>query len=135
MTRVRVEADLAVEDGGEWTGALSSPESVAGLEMAQQLFTEASGAPKDGNEADPTDARVGGTPVIQPNGTLRPKRAKPRRRATSSVRCARSSRRELPPSSRKSRKRARAKACCARSSIRQRLHEATSGTARRVSPC
>ncbi|MCP3422702.1 extracellular solute-binding protein [Nocardioides pinisoli] len=45
--------DLAVEDGGEWTGSLSSPESVAGLEMAQQLFAEASGAPKDGNEADP----------------------------------------------------------------------------------
>lgn len=45
--------DLAVEDGGEWTGSLSSSESVAGLEMAQQLFTEASGAPKDGNEADP----------------------------------------------------------------------------------
>jgi N,N'-diacetylchitobiose transport system substrate-binding protein len=45
--------DLAVDDGGEWTGSLSSPESVAGLEMAQQLFTEASGAPKDGNEADP----------------------------------------------------------------------------------
>lgn len=45
--------DLAVEDGGEWTGSLSTPESVAGLEMAQQLFTEASGAPKDGNEADP----------------------------------------------------------------------------------
>jgi N,N'-diacetylchitobiose transport system substrate-binding protein len=45
--------DLAVDDGGEWTGSLSSPESVAGLEMAQQLFTESSGAPKDGNEADP----------------------------------------------------------------------------------
>ncbi len=45
--------DLAVDDGGEWTPALSSPESVAGLEMAQQLFEEASGAPKDGNEADP----------------------------------------------------------------------------------
>jgi N,N'-diacetylchitobiose transport system substrate-binding protein len=45
--------DLAVEDGGEWTPALSSPESQAGLEMAQQLFMEASGAPKDGNEADP----------------------------------------------------------------------------------
>ena len=29
------------------------PSRVAGLEMAQQLFTEASGAPKDGNEADP----------------------------------------------------------------------------------
>jgi N,N'-diacetylchitobiose transport system substrate-binding protein len=45
--------DLATEDGGEWTGALSSPESVAGLETAQELFMQASGAPKDGNEADP----------------------------------------------------------------------------------
>lgn len=45
--------DLATEDGGEWTPALSSPESVAGLETAQKLFMEASGAPKDGNEADP----------------------------------------------------------------------------------
>lgn len=45
--------DLAVESDGEWTGALSSPESVAGLERAQQLFVDASGAPKDGNEADP----------------------------------------------------------------------------------
>lgn len=45
--------ELAVEDGGEWTPALSSPESVAGLEMAQELFEQASGAPKDGNEADP----------------------------------------------------------------------------------
>lgn len=45
--------DLAVEDGGEWTGALSSPESVAGLQTAQDLFMSASGAPKDGNEADP----------------------------------------------------------------------------------
>lgn len=45
--------DLATEDGGEWTPALSSPESVAGLEMAQELFEKASGAPKDGNEADP----------------------------------------------------------------------------------
>ncbi|MFC7495305.1 MULTISPECIES: extracellular solute-binding protein [unclassified Nocardioides] len=45
--------DLATEDGGEWSGALSSAESVAGLERAQQLFSEASSAPKDGNEADP----------------------------------------------------------------------------------
>lgn len=45
--------DLAVESDGEWSGALSSAESVAGLERAQQLFLEASGAPKDGNEADP----------------------------------------------------------------------------------
>ena len=44
--------DLAVDDGGTWTGSLASPESVAGLETVQQLFTEASGAAKDGNEAD-----------------------------------------------------------------------------------
>lgn len=45
--------DLAVEEGGSWQGALSTPESLAGLETVQQLFTEASGAAKDGNEADP----------------------------------------------------------------------------------
>ena len=45
--------DLAVESDGEWSGSLSSAESVAGLERAQQLFLDASGAPKDGNEADP----------------------------------------------------------------------------------
>ncbi|QWF21960.1 extracellular solute-binding protein [Nocardioides sp. LMS-CY] len=45
--------DLATDDGGEWSGSLESPESIAGLETAQKLFTEASGAPKDGNEADP----------------------------------------------------------------------------------
>jgi N,N'-diacetylchitobiose transport system substrate-binding protein len=45
--------DLAVEEDGEWTSILSSAESVAGLETVQKLMTEASGAPKDGNEADP----------------------------------------------------------------------------------
>jgi N,N'-diacetylchitobiose transport system substrate-binding protein len=45
--------DLAVDEGGDWKGSLSSPESVQGLETAQQLFEQASGAPKDGNEADP----------------------------------------------------------------------------------
>jgi N,N'-diacetylchitobiose transport system substrate-binding protein len=44
--------DLAVEEDGEWRGALSSPESLEGLERAQQLFQEASGAAVDGNEAD-----------------------------------------------------------------------------------
>jgi N,N'-diacetylchitobiose transport system substrate-binding protein len=44
--------DLAADDGGEWSGSLSSDESIAGLETAQKLFTEASGAAKDGNEAD-----------------------------------------------------------------------------------
>jgi N,N'-diacetylchitobiose transport system substrate-binding protein len=45
--------DLATEDGGTWTGALSSPESQAGLAVVQKLFQQASGAAKDGNEADP----------------------------------------------------------------------------------
>ncbi len=45
--------DLAVEEGGAWQGTLSSPASVEGLETVQRLFLEASGAPKDGNEADP----------------------------------------------------------------------------------
>jgi N,N'-diacetylchitobiose transport system substrate-binding protein len=44
--------ELATADGDEWSGALESPESIAGLETAQKLFTEASGAAKDGNEAD-----------------------------------------------------------------------------------
>ncbi|SEB48903.1 carbohydrate ABC transporter substrate-binding protein, CUT1 family [Nocardioides exalbidus] len=45
--------DLAVDDGGTWSGDLTADGSIAGLEMAQQLFEDASGAPKDGNEADP----------------------------------------------------------------------------------
>ena len=52
--------DLAVEDGGEWHGALSTPESIAGLETVQQIFSEASGAAKDGNEADPQVAFCSG---------------------------------------------------------------------------
>jgi len=44
--------DIAVEEGGTWKGALSSPESIEGLERAQQLFQEASAAAVDGNEAD-----------------------------------------------------------------------------------
>ena len=44
--------DLATADGDEWSGALESPESIAGLETAQKLFTEASGAAKDGTEED-----------------------------------------------------------------------------------
>ncbi|GAB2681274.1 sugar ABC transporter substrate-binding protein [Thalassiella azotivora] len=46
---------LAVQEDGEWQGALSTPESQEGLQVAQRLFLEASGAPKDGNE---TDAQV-----------------------------------------------------------------------------
>lgn len=45
--------DLAVESGGKWTGALSTPESVKGLEMVQQVMAKDSGAAKDGNETDP----------------------------------------------------------------------------------
>jgi N,N'-diacetylchitobiose transport system substrate-binding protein len=45
--------DLAVQDGDSWKGDLSAPESVAGLETVQKLMTEASGAPKDGNEENP----------------------------------------------------------------------------------
>jgi N,N'-diacetylchitobiose transport system substrate-binding protein len=45
--------DLATKDGDTWKGALESPESQAGLAVVQQLFQQASGAAKDGNEADP----------------------------------------------------------------------------------
>jgi N,N'-diacetylchitobiose transport system substrate-binding protein len=45
--------DLAVEEGGTWSGALSSPESQEGLATVQTLFEQASGAAKDGNETDP----------------------------------------------------------------------------------
>jgi len=45
--------DLAVEDDGKWKGALSSPESVEGLTMVQDVIQNASGAAKDGNETDP----------------------------------------------------------------------------------
>jgi N,N'-diacetylchitobiose transport system substrate-binding protein len=45
--------ELAVEDGGTWSGALSSPESQQGLAIVQTLFEQASGAAKDGNETDP----------------------------------------------------------------------------------
>jgi N,N'-diacetylchitobiose transport system substrate-binding protein len=45
--------DFAVPDGDGWAGALSSSESIEGLERVQQLFEEASGAPADANEADP----------------------------------------------------------------------------------
>ncbi len=45
--------DLAVDDGGEWTPALSSPDSVAGLEMAQQLFEDASVRPRTATRPTP----------------------------------------------------------------------------------
>lgn len=45
--------DFAKEQDGQWVGNLSSPESLTGLKRVHELFTEASGAPKDGNEAEP----------------------------------------------------------------------------------
>jgi N,N'-diacetylchitobiose transport system substrate-binding protein len=45
--------DLAVQKDGKWQGALSTPESVTGLRMVQQVMQTASGAAKDGNETDP----------------------------------------------------------------------------------
>jgi N,N'-diacetylchitobiose transport system substrate-binding protein len=45
--------DLAVQEGGQWQGSLASAKSQEGLQTVQKLFTEASGAAKDGNETDP----------------------------------------------------------------------------------
>ncbi|KQO09723.1 sugar transporter [Agreia sp. Leaf244] len=45
--------DIAVKDGDSWKASLSSPESIAGLEMIQDVMTTASSAPKDGNETSP----------------------------------------------------------------------------------
>jgi N,N'-diacetylchitobiose transport system substrate-binding protein len=45
--------DLAVQDGGEWTGALSSPESLEALAEVQTLFTDATGAPRDADSNEP----------------------------------------------------------------------------------
>lgn len=45
--------DLAVKDGDSWKGALSSPESIKGLEEVQDLFANATNAPADSDSADP----------------------------------------------------------------------------------
>jgi N,N'-diacetylchitobiose transport system substrate-binding protein len=45
--------ELAVQKDGKWQGALSTPQSVAGLSQVQKVMTEASGAAKDGNETNP----------------------------------------------------------------------------------
>jgi len=45
--------DLAVKDGDAWAGALSSPESVKGLEQVQDLFLHATSAPKDSDSNEP----------------------------------------------------------------------------------
>ncbi|MCZ2846507.1 extracellular solute-binding protein [Modestobacter sp. VKM Ac-2978] len=45
--------ELAVEEDGEWTGALSSPESQEGLAEVQELFTTATSAPRDADSDEP----------------------------------------------------------------------------------
>ncbi|GAA4050739.1 extracellular solute-binding protein [Agromyces indicus] len=53
--------EVAVPDGDEWDAQLSSDESVAGLEQVQQVMTNASLAPKDGNETNPQVGYCDGT--------------------------------------------------------------------------
>nr|WP_269329058.1 extracellular solute-binding protein [Kineosporia babensis] len=43
--------DIAVKEGESWVGKLSSPESIAGLTTVKKIMDEASGAPKDADEA------------------------------------------------------------------------------------
>lgn len=45
--------DLAVQDGDTWKGALSSPESIKGLEEVQDLFANATNAPADSDSNEP----------------------------------------------------------------------------------
>ncbi|WP_250448135.1 extracellular solute-binding protein [Actinotalea sp. C106] len=45
--------DLAVQEGDQWVGALSSPESQEGLAEVQRLFTEATNAPRDADSNEP----------------------------------------------------------------------------------
>ena len=53
--------EVAVPDGDGWDAQLSSDESVTGLEQVQQVMTEASLAPKDGNETNPQVGYCDGT--------------------------------------------------------------------------
>lgn len=43
---------IAELEDGKWVGKLSSPESVAGLEQLQKLYTSGTNAPKDATDAD-----------------------------------------------------------------------------------
>ena len=45
--------DWAVQEGDGWVNRVDTPEGIAGLQRVQDIFANASGAPKDGNEADP----------------------------------------------------------------------------------
>lgn len=53
--------EVAVPDGEEWDAQLSSDESLAGLAQVQQVMTNASLAPKDGNETSPEVGFCDGT--------------------------------------------------------------------------
>lgn len=55
--------ELAVADGEEWDAQLSSPESVKGLLQVQDLMTNASLAPKDGDNAEPWTPYCEGTAI------------------------------------------------------------------------
>lgn len=48
--------DIAVQEGDQWVGQLSSPESIEALTELQDLYTNASKAPKDGEDAEPWTA-------------------------------------------------------------------------------
>ncbi|MBI9113791.1 extracellular solute-binding protein [Sanguibacter suaedae] len=48
--------DIAVKEGDQWVGQLSTPESIEGLTQLQELYTDASKAPKDGEDAEPWTA-------------------------------------------------------------------------------
>jgi len=45
--------NLAVQDGDQWKGALSSPESITGLKQVQELFKTATHAPADSDSNEP----------------------------------------------------------------------------------
>ncbi|WP_092201679.1 extracellular solute-binding protein [Blastococcus tunisiensis] len=45
--------DLAVQEGDEWVGGLSSPESQEGLAQVQALYTGATSAPRDADSEEP----------------------------------------------------------------------------------
>ncbi|USQ81354.1 extracellular solute-binding protein [Ornithinimicrobium faecis] len=45
--------DIAVQEGDQWVGALSSEASIAGLTQWQELYAGASTAPQDGRDAEP----------------------------------------------------------------------------------
>ncbi|GAA3529190.1 sugar ABC transporter substrate-binding protein [Aeromicrobium panaciterrae] len=45
--------DIAVKDGDKWVAKLSAPEAQAGLKQVQELYKDATLAPKDGLDAEP----------------------------------------------------------------------------------